>query len=82
MDRCIYKLSPRCKQDVLFVMIRRDIGELFLHCEECEWAWKAPEDADSIEKGFLGLNIDADYARAKEVEQAGWSKYGVQCGKC
>ena len=79
MMRCKFKVCPRCKQDVLFAMKRRNTGQLYLHCEECEWAWKAPEDTDAVEKGFLGLNNDADYAGEKDIEQIGWSKYGFQC---
>jgi hypothetical protein len=79
MTRCKYSVCPRCNQDVLFVMKRRDNGRLYLHCEECEWAWNAPEDIAAIERGFLGLDIDADYARQDEIAQAGWPADAFQC---
>jgi hypothetical protein len=77
MNKYRYKMCPRCQQDALYVMQRRDDGELFLHCEECEWAWTTLEAATTIEKGFLGLDIEATYATSEAITKAGWDKYGL-----
>ena len=79
MTYCRFRVCPRCKQDALFVMKRHGIGTLYLHCEECEWAWNLPEDVKHVERGFLGLDIDGEYATQEEVAHAGWLKHGIQC---
>ena len=81
MARYSYVVCRRCKQDALFVMRRRDTGELYLHCEECEWAWSSPTDTDNVTKGFLGLEIDGTYASKEEIEKAGWSAYSLKRGE-
>jgi hypothetical protein len=78
MARFSFIVCPRCKQDALFVMQRRDTGQLYLHCEECEWAWNAPGDTDSVAKGFLGLELDGAYANEEQIKQAGWSVGGFK----
>lgn len=75
MARYPYTVCPRCKQDALFIMRRRDTGQLYLHCEECEWAWNAPGDTDSVAKGFLGMELDGVYATEDEIKHAGWSTF-------
>jgi hypothetical protein len=80
MVRCRYKLCPRCKQDVLFVMRRADDRRFYLHCEECEWAWDAPSDTAAVEKGYLGLDVEGDYATEDDIADAGWSTDAFQCG--
>lgn len=79
MTYCKYKVCSRCRQTALFIMRRQDSGMLYLHCEECEWAWDYPDDVESIAKGFLGLEVDGEYATQGEVDDAGWVKYGIQC---
>ncbi len=78
MTKYRYKVCSRCQQDALYVMQRHDTGQLFLHCEECEWAWDTPEDARSVEKGYLGLDIDGTYAGTDAITKAGWAGYNLE----
>ena len=78
MVRYWYKVCPRCHQDALYVMKRADTGRLYLHCEECEEAWNHPEDVSRPGKSFLGLDIDGSYASVEEIEESGWSGFGLK----
>lgn len=75
--KCLwYKSCPVCKQGRQLVMRRRDTDELCLVCEECESAWRSPEDASDGSKvfGIEGLAFDVatrdDIARRPE-----WAVY-------
>jgi len=67
-------VCPVCEQGRLFVTIIRDTKELFLLCEECESAWKTPEDIDVNTHFDFALRsvVRADY---NVVAEAGWFRY-------
>jgi len=72
-----FKNCPRCRQGRLFIMRLGDTGALYLHCEECEWAWDDPTQTDDPDRGKLGIDIDGDYASKRRIEEMGWRAYAV-----
>jgi hypothetical protein len=50
-------------------------GTLFLHCEECEWAWDDPTQADDPTRGRLGIELDGEYASERQIEAMEWRPY-------
>ncbi|MDR9838480.1 hypothetical protein [Herbaspirillum huttiense] len=65
---------PICDQGRLFITLNDDAGELFLLCEECESAWRTPEEIDvRSHHGFEGAKIRR--ANSAEIESFGWSRY-------
>lgn len=73
-----YKTCPHCDNQGR-LLIQRNVDEcaLYLHCEECEWGWKRPEDATDVAKGFLTLLVDfeSENPTLEEIETAGWGGY-------
>lgn len=70
-----YAVCSRCQQGRLFIERRDNPDGLFLHCEECEWAWNEPQDVATVESGFLAMDIDSRFATKAEIDGAGWSRY-------
>lgn len=54
-----------------------DTGALYLHCEECEWAWYDPVGVDDPDRGRLGIDLDGDYASAEQIESMGWKLHAT-----
>jgi hypothetical protein len=50
--------------------------ELYLHCEECEWAWTNPNQL-STAAGRLGIDFGSEYASAAEISSNGWAQYAL-----
>jgi hypothetical protein len=71
---------PVCKQGRLFVMVRSDDRTLFLECEECYSGWTTPEKVSSAGGGFLGIEIDSDFATLEQMNERGWPAHGLQQG--
>lgn len=72
-----FKNCRRCQQGRLFVMRLCGTGNLYLHCEECEWAWADPALADDPARGELGIDLDGEYASESEIERQGWQAYAA-----
>lgn len=72
-----YKNCPRCNQGRLFIMQRHDDMKLYVHCEECEWAWDDPRRITEVSAGVLGIDFDSDYAEASVIENEGWSDFAL-----
>jgi len=68
-----------CGQGRLMIMKDLAQNELYLHCEECEWGWRDPEEAGGREGMFLTLSepFDARPASIEEIRAADWTKYVV-----
>ena len=69
-----HSVCPACEQGRLFVTKVLDTEELFLLCEECEAAWRVPEEINvnvyfDIE---FGMSVRANSA---DVERSGWCRY-------
>ena len=54
-------------------------GQLYLHCEECEWGWRDPDKATDPKAGFLTLNEEFEAAPAtkQDIQGEGWEKYAL-----
>ena len=76
MSRYWFKNCPECNQGRLFVMKAVDNG-FFLLCEECESAWKTPEDTNDLRKNFSVSGLRFAYASAVEIDVTGWSLKGM-----
>lgn len=72
-----FKSCPRCHQGRLFVMQMGETGALFLHCEECEWAWDNPTQVDDPGQGRLGIDLDGEYASERQIEMMAWQAYAA-----
>jgi hypothetical protein len=70
-----FKNCPRCRQGRLFLMRLCETGALYLHCEECEWAWDDPALATDPTRGKLGIDLDGEYASAQQIGEMGWQAY-------
>lgn len=68
---------PRCRQGRVFVMRLRETGALYLHCEECEWAWDDPTEGVVPARGCLGIDLDGEYASGPQIEEMGWQAYAA-----
>ena len=75
-----YENCPRCNQGRLFIMRLDDSGKLYLHCEECEWAWDDPTLITQVEAGRLGIDYESEFAESSEIQAAGWSIYALHEG--
>ena len=62
-----HKICPRCVEGRLFFMKHDDSDALFLTCEECECTYKHPDDTTSVENGFLGIDIEGEFATKDEI---------------
>lgn len=78
MTKRWYKPCPRCRQGRLFIMKYDDSDALLLLCEECEWAYKDPQEATVIERGFFGMDIDCDFADENAISQGGWQEFAME----
>ena len=58
-------------------MRRDEDGSLYLHCEECEWAWQQPSQIKEIDAGTLGVDYESQPASLADIETAGWSAYAL-----
>jgi len=72
MIRFWFKTCPRCKQGRLFIEKRKNDGQLFLHCEECELGWRVPSEVGAMDKSFLAIGTDSEYASKEDIETADW----------
>jgi len=81
MKKHWYKVCPRCHQGRLFIMKYDGRSDLFLLCEECEWAYERPEYATSTKNGFLGIDVDCAFASEDMIEQAGWDEYALEAAE-
>jgi len=54
-----------------------DTGILYLHCEECEWAWDDPTGVDDPDRGKLGIDLESDYASEQQIGEMGWLAYAA-----
>jgi formate dehydrogenase maturation protein FdhE len=80
MNRYWFTTCPNCnRQGRLFVMKNLSSGQLYLHCEECESGWNAPEQVGDMAAKFLTLDIefDAELATWDDIVNAGWEHYAV-----
>ncbi len=66
-----------CNQGRLFLVKNVTANALYLHCEECEWGWRDPEQVGDLTACFLTLDedFDAEMASWKDIEDAGWQQY-------
>ena len=58
---------PLCRQGRLFAYREEDSGNIYLHCEECEWGWLDPKRLRA-EDGFLTLDVPSDARPASRDE--------------
>lgn len=72
-----YESCPRCNQGRLIIMRRDADGGLYLHCEECEWAWDSPSQIARIDAGKLGIDYESEPATLSEIEAAGWAEFAL-----
>ncbi len=69
-----HSVCPVCEQGRLFVTKLLGTGELFVLCEECESAWKAPEQIDP-ETHYDFRGEPTAKATRDDIEAAGWFRY-------
>ena len=52
-------------------------NELYLHCDECEWGWRNPEEASSPDAAFMTVTeeFEARLADWNTIQRYGWEKY-------
>lgn len=79
MKRYWYTTCRNCKQGRLMVMKNLSSGQLYLHCEECEYGWYDPLKVDDLTAKFLTLDeeFDAELATWDDVEKAGWQQFAA-----
>ena len=71
-----HSVCPACDQGRTFVMKIVNSGGLFLLCEECESAWRTPQEINvSTHFNFDGMDIER--ACRKDIEHAGWFRYSL-----
>ncbi len=75
MERYWYDTCPGCGQGRLFIMTRRDTGQLYLHCEECELGCAQPPNLADPASTFLAIDVLSDPATKEIIDQAGWTPY-------
>jgi len=69
-----YRDCLACEQGNLYVEKILDTGELFLLCEECEYAWRTPEEISLYTYfDFQGRKIES--ASREDIERHGWFRY-------
>lgn len=73
-----YKTCPRCRQGRLFIMRLDESGRLYLHCEECEWAWDDPSLLENSEEATLGIDFMSEYATREQIEAGGWTDFALR----
>ena len=73
------KNCPVCEQGRLFVIEDKTNQRLYLHCEECEYAWLNPEEVTS-DKSFLAINPDFETRTPSRdaIQKFGWTKYNLK----
>lgn len=67
---------PACEQGRLFVEKTLDTGELFLLCEECEYAWRTPDEIN-LNTHFDFQNRKIESATREDIERHGWLRYSL-----
>jgi len=75
-----YRVCPNCNgQGRLIVQKNLDANKLYLHCDECEWGWRHPEDVDDPSKKFLTLCEVFESANPtyQEILDFGWGPYAL-----
>ena len=76
MVRYWFQVCPNCDgQGRLFICREKESGDLYLHCEECEWGFRDPRRCADASDGFLAIDGESDIATLSEIETAGWSCY-------
>jgi hypothetical protein len=52
-------------------------GQLYLHCEECEYGWANPAEAADPEKRFLTLTMEyeAGMPTLERIRSSGWEQF-------
>jgi hypothetical protein len=69
-----YSVCPVCEEGRLFVTKSNGPEKLFLLCEECESAWRSPEDIDpNTHFNFGGGRVFR--AERADIYDAGWFRY-------
>jgi hypothetical protein len=58
-------------------MKRGDGNSLFLLCEECENAWKAPDNVGFATEPFSFEEERINYATIEDIRNLGWDKYKI-----
>jgi hypothetical protein len=48
---------------------------LFLLCEECESAWRTPEETSSLEKNFSIAGLNFGFAEFEDIVGPDWSRH-------
>lgn len=71
-----FKNCMRCNQGRLFIRKLDGSGQLYLHCEECEWSWANPSQL-SIESGQLGIDFESEVASPNEITSMGWASFAL-----
>ena len=74
-----YKSCQHCGQGRLFLYLDTTNDNIYLHCEECEWGWRDPENLNT-EAGFLTIdeNFDAIPAIMDDIIRFSWEKYAKE----
>jgi hypothetical protein len=78
MTKHWYRQCPRYQQGRLFMMKYDGRDALLLRCEECEWAYKHPHETTTTENGFLGIDIDCDFANVDAISRGGWQQFTLE----
>ncbi|MDB5355580.1 MAG: hypothetical protein JWN24_2033 [Phycisphaerales bacterium] len=81
ISRYWYDNCPECKQGRLFVMKESAQGNLFLLCEECESAWRSPEETVDLQKTFNITGLCFGFGNRENIARAGWSRYVLKEAK-
>lgn len=75
-----FKTCPFCDGQGRLI-ITEDVTHkrLYLHCEECEYGWMNPEDAENVKKRFLTLDEDfeSENPSLERIKEYGWLKYAL-----
>ena len=77
MRKYWYTNCPVCGNGRLFVV--KDLGKenLLLVCEECESAWRNPEETVDPQKSFNISGLRLKNADKSDVTLAGWFRYDL-----
>ncbi len=71
-----FKACQHCEQGRLFIYMDITNDNLYLHCEECEWGWRDPNEL-SPAHGFLTIDEDFDATPATmfDITRFSWEKF-------
>ena len=72
-----YKSCSICGQGRLYIWKDITHERLYLHCEECEWGWLNPLDANDRDKAFLTIDMDfeSESVDIDTIRMYGWEEY-------